>query len=95
MSALEELEDKISEIVGLMPDKFDSHQFILKLGQTHQQLYVLALNEYANNDQPFQTVHAVIVKKLKKRDDLVNHIDNKTSKDIFGNPNETAFWQKV
>ena len=94
MSALEELEEKFPEIVGLMPDEFDSHEFILKIAQAYQQLYVQALNEYATNDQPFQSVHSEIAKRLKKRDDLVNHIGDRPSKNIFGLVNDAAVWQK-
>jgi hypothetical protein len=97
MSGFEELEEKYSEIVDLMADDeaFDSHDFILKLAQRYQQLYVLALSEYANNDQPFQSVHKEIAKRLKKRTDLVAHIGTTSSEDIFGLKNQVALWQKV
>lgn len=97
MSAFEELEEKYTEIVDLMPDEedFDSHYFILKLAQRYQQLYVQALIKYATNDQPFQSVHKEIAKRLKKRDDLVNQIGNRFSENIFGLKNKVAVWQKV
>jgi hypothetical protein len=96
-NAFEELEKKYDEIVGLMPDDddFDSHDFILRLAQKNQQLYVLALNEYATNNQPFQTVHAEIAKRLKKREDLVEQFGSRYSKNIFGLENEAAVWRKV
>jgi hypothetical protein len=94
-SALEELEEKYSEIVGMMPDIFDSHNFILALAQRYQQLYVHALSEYAGNNQPFLTVHGEIAKRLKKRVDLVKHIDNRTSKNIFRLDSDAAVWEKV
>ena len=95
LSALEELEQKYSEIVDLMPAKFDSHKFILVLAQRYQRAYVRALNEYAGNNQPFQTVHGLIAKKLKQHEDLVKHIDNKTSKNIFRLDSDAAIWEKV
>ena len=95
MSALEELEKKFPEIVGLMPAKFDSHQFILKLAQRYQKAYVRALNEYADNNQPFQTVHALLAKKQKQHEDLVKHIDYRASKNIFRYDTEAAVWEKV
>lgn len=95
MSALEELEDEFSKIVASMPDEFDSHAFILKLAQANQRLYVLALSEYANNDQPFQTVHALIAKRLKNHVDLVRHDRDEPSKNIFGLESDAAVWQKV
>ena len=96
-NAFEELEKKYDEIVGLMPDDddFDSHDFILRLAQKNQQLYVLALNEYATNNQPFQTVHAEIAKRLKKREDLVKQFGSRYSKNIFGLENEAAVWHKA
>jgi hypothetical protein len=96
-NAFEEIEKKFDEIVGLMPDgqDFDSHDFILKFAQKYQQLYLRALSEYADNDQPFQTVHGESDKRRKKRTDLVEHIDNRTSKNIFGLENEAAVWRKV
>jgi len=94
-SALEELEEKYSEIVEMMPDIFDSHKFILALAENHQRLYVQALSEYAEHDQPFMSVHSQIGKRLKKRIDLVKHIDNVPSKNIFGYDSEAAVWKKV
>ena len=94
MPAIEELEEKFPEIVRSMPDEFDSHEFILKLAQGYQQLYVQALSEYADNNQPFQSVHSEIAKRLKKRDDLVHHIGDRPSKNIFGLVNDAAVWQK-
>jgi len=96
-NAFEELEKKYDEIVDLMPndEDFDSHDFILVLAQKYQQLYVQALNEYANNNQPFQTVHGEIAKRLKKRDDLVKQFGTRLSPNIFGLENEAAIWRKV
>jgi hypothetical protein len=94
-SAFEELEEKYLEIVKLMPERFDSHAFILALAQRYQQLYVRALNAYADNNQPFLTVHGEIAKRLKKRTDLVNHIANRISKNIFGYDSDAAVWEKV
>jgi len=96
-NAFEQLEEKYDEIVNLMPDDddFDSHDFILRLAQKHQQLYVQALSEYANNNQPFQTVHAEIAKRLKKREDLVKQFGSRDSTNIFGLKSEAAVWRKV
>ena len=97
MSGFEELEEKYSEIVDSMADDeaFDSHDFIKKLVQRYQQLYVQALYEYAKNDQPFQSVHKEIAKRLKKRTDLVVQDGTTLSKNIFGLENIVAVWRKV
>ena len=95
MSALEELEAHYPEIVELMSDEFDSHDFILVLAREHQQLYVQALSGYTANQQPFQTVHAEIAKRLCKRNDLVHQVEKHSSPNIFGIENQAAVWRKV
>jgi hypothetical protein len=93
--AYKELEKVFPEIVRLMDDKFDSHDFILVLAQKHQKLYIDALYEHRNQKRPFHRVHMAIGKRLKKRVDLVEHIRNHSSKNIFGEKSTVAFWRKV
>ena len=94
--AFERLEDLFPKIAKLIPkDKFDSHDFILKLAQKHQKLYVQLLFIYKDNNQPFQSVHKEIAKRLKKHRDLVEHIGDHYSKNIFGLQNKVAVWRKV
>ena len=94
--AFERLEELFPRIVNLMPkNEFDSHDFILKLAQQYQKLYVQLLYVYKDNNQPFQSVHKEIAKRLKKRDDLVEHLGNHSSKNIFGLDNSCAVWHKV
>ncbi len=94
-NAFEELEKKYDEIVGLMPKEFDSHEFILKLAQEHQRLYVQALVEYIKDDRPFQIVHGQIAMRLLKYPKLVTKIGEGVSKDIFLQENSAAIWRKV
>ncbi len=94
-NAYEAIEEIYPRIVKLMDDKFDSHEFILKLAQKYQKLYVQALYEHREQNRPFHIVHMAIAKRLKKRGDLVQHVDNKFSKDIFGQENKVAVWRKV
>jgi hypothetical protein len=74
-TVFEELEEKYPEIIKLMPDKFNSHDFIKKLAQKYQKLYVQALSEYANDEKPFQSVHKVIAKKSGRKSGRNNHGD--------------------
>jgi hypothetical protein len=96
-----ELESKFPEIIGLLSNPFDSHEFILSLAQHNQVEYVKALYAYkdtVNREKPapFQAVHKAIIQKLKSRTDFVELIrDNKPSKDIFGNPQTCGEWKKV
>jgi hypothetical protein len=91
----ERLEKLFPRIVNLMPNDFDSHDFILKLAQKYQKLYVQLLFVYKDNNQPFQSVHKEIGRRLKKRDDLVEHLGNHSSQNIFGQENNCAVWHKV
>lgn len=92
--AFEILEKQFSKIVKLIDkDPFDSHDFILKLAQKNQKLYVQLLYVYKDNNQPFQSVHKEIAKRLKKHNDLVRHdLRNHSSKNIFGLVNKCAVW---
>ena len=92
---LEDLEKIYPTIVKLMPDTFDSHDFILRLAQKYQKLYIQALYEHTNQTRPFHRVHMAIAKRLKKRRDLVEQIDSTPSLNIFGVKSKVAVWRKV
>jgi hypothetical protein len=94
-AAYEALEEIYPKIVKLMDDEFDSHEFILKLAQKYQKLYIQALYEHRDQNRPFHRVHMAIAKRLKKYKDLVKQIDSKPSTNIFGQENKVAVWQKV
>lgn len=91
----ESLESVYEQIIDLMPDTFDSHEFILKLAQEHQRLYVQALIAYAESERSFQIVHGQIAMRLLDRPDLVTKIGERISKDIFLQDNSAALWRKV
>jgi hypothetical protein len=93
--AYEDLEKVFPRIVKLMDDEFDSHKFILILAQKYQRLYIQALYEHREQSRPFHQVHMAIGKRLKKREDLVEHIRDHSSKNIFGEKSTVAFWRKV
>ena len=89
------LEAVYEQVIDLMPNKFDSHEFILKLAQEHQQLYVQALAEHVDNERPFQAVHSQIAMRLLKYPNLVARVGEHISKDIFLQENTATLWQKV
>jgi hypothetical protein len=89
------LEAVYEQVIALMPDKFDSHEFILKLAQEHQQLYVQALAEYADNERPFQSVHSQLAMRLLKFPNLIIRVGEHISKDIFLQESSAILWQKV
>jgi hypothetical protein len=94
-NAYEELENIFPSVVELMPETFDSHEFILVLAQKYQKLYIQLLFQVKDKKRPFHSAHMGMGKRLKKRRDLVEHIDNRFSDDIFGGNNEVAVWRKV
>jgi hypothetical protein len=91
----EALEAVYEQVIALMPETFDSHEFILKLAQEHQRLYVQALIEYADSDRPFQIAHGQIAKRLRNFPNLVAYVDETASEDIFLQKNSAALWRKV
>ena len=91
----EALEAVYEEVIASMPDTFDSHEFILKLAQEHQRLYVQALIEYADSERPFQIAHGQIAKRLRNFPNLVTYIGERNSNDIFLQNNSAAMWRKV
>ncbi|MBK9602107.1 MAG: hypothetical protein IPO36_09730 [Anaerolineales bacterium] len=93
--ALKDLEDVFPKIVKLMPDEFNSHDFILALARKYQKLYVQALFANKEENLPFNRTHMAIGKRLKRHKDLVKQIDYKPSPNIFGQENKVAVWQKV
>jgi hypothetical protein len=94
-SEFEALETVYEQVVALMPNRFDSHEFILKLAQEYKQLYVKALVEYAENERPFQIVHGQIAMRLLKFPNLVTRVGEHISKDIFLQESTATLWQKV
>ncbi len=88
------------EIIDAMPPRFSSHEFILKLAQRHQDLYVEALYHYlsarrSGRPAPFLILHGILAQQLGRHDDVLCKVrDDLPSRDIFGNPAECAQWEK-
>ncbi len=95
------LYDHYPEVIDQMPEEFTSHEFILRLAQRHQDLYVDALYSYRTSlhegvPAPFKAVHSVLASHLHKFDNLLAHIGNEdNSTDIFGQSNSCAKWRKL
>jgi hypothetical protein len=92
-----ELEKRSREVIEQTEEEFTSHEFIEKLSQMEQTIYVQLLSAYNEKGQPFQSVHSVIAKRLKNNwKHLVHDVDTDTkSENIFGNYNSAAVWHKV
>ena len=95
-----EIFEHYPELIAEMPEVFNSHQFILHLARQYQALYITALYVYidlpnSRHPTPFKTVHGILAKHLNAYTNLVTHIGDVESEDIFTNENTCAQWQKV
>jgi hypothetical protein len=89
MANLDELKQYYNGILDLMPDEFDSHEFILKLAQNHQPQYVRTL--YASvsvaDEKVFGNLHGQIGKSLHK---YATYVKDHDSPNIFGDSTSNA-----
>jgi hypothetical protein len=86
--------EKYPEVLDQMPETFTSHEFIQRLAQRNQALYIKALYAYRNTGAPFRAVHAILAKELHRYREHVQDLGNVDSEDIFGDTVECAEWQK-
>lgn len=91
----ESLESVYIQVIDRMPSRFDSHEFIIKIAQEYQRLYVRALIEHADKEKPFQIVHSQIAMRLLKYPNLISRVGEHISRDIFLQENIATLWQKV
>jgi hypothetical protein len=90
------LKDRYRETIEAMPATFTSHEFILRLAQQHQALYIEALYDHRDNPAPFRTVYGILAKYLHAYSDLIELVrDDALSTNIFGQPNRCAQWRKL
>jgi hypothetical protein len=94
MSPFDDLKKYYPDLIGKMDKVFNSHEFILQLAQDYQALYIRALYEYVDSSNPFMTTHGVLAQALHQFDSLIERIDNKSSKNIFGESSMAVVWRK-
>jgi hypothetical protein len=85
-------------IISQMPARFDSHQFILRLAQENQKLYIEALYHYRDSSEPeapFMVVHGILARHLLEYPELIKHVGTEPSENIFGQVNACANWEMV
>jgi hypothetical protein len=109
MHLIQSIVSKDPAIISQMPDKFDSHQFILPLTQENQQPYIEALYHYRDSSEPeapFMVVHGILARPvryllsnrarhLNEYPELIKYIDTGQSKNTFGQVNACAEWEKI
>ena len=84
------------ETIEEMDEMFTSHQFILKLAQQHQRLYIKALHSYRDEPAPFRTVHGILAKRLHDYPRLIELVRrDATSTNIFGQSKQCSEWRRL
>lgn len=81
------------EIIDEMPGEFTTHQFILKLAQKYQGLYIEALYPYRESETPFRTLHVEIAHQLKNFN--LDPVGDIKSTNIFGESSQCSNWCKL
>jgi hypothetical protein len=95
-SVFDELEEIYPRIIDMMPDDvFNTHEFILKLVEEYQELYIQALVEYSQSDHPSLMVIEKIAKGLKGHNDMVIYAGNEPVENVFEQKRGFEVWQKV
>ena len=95
-SIFDKLEEIYPSIIDMMPDDlFNTHNFILRLVQEYQELYVQALMEYSKNDQPSLMVIEQIAAGLRERNDLIIYVRSEPIENIFEQKRDFEVWRKV
>ena len=84
VSVFDKLEEIYPEIIEMMPgDLFNTHEFMLKLVEEHQELYVQALIEHSQDDAPSLIVIGKIAQKLRARNDLVTLVGSEAIENMY------------
>jgi hypothetical protein len=95
-SVFSKLEGIYPGIIDKMPDTiFNMHEFMLKLVEEYQELYIQALLEHPLDDDPSQIVIGKIAQGLKRRADLVVYLKDESVENTPGKRHELEVWQKV
>jgi hypothetical protein len=95
-SVFERLEEIYPTIIDMMPnDIFNTHEFMLKLVQEYQELYVQALIEYSQSNQPSLLLLGRIASRLKERSDLITYIKSDSIENVFEQRHDFEVWEKV
>ena len=89
------LYNKYPSVIEQMPAKFTSHQFILRLAQQNQTLYIDTLDSYRHKDSPFMIVHGILARHLHAYPKVIEQVRHDApSTDIFGQSNWCSEWRK-
>ncbi len=89
---MQALYDQYAPVLEKLENTFKSHEFILKLAQDNQSLYIQALADYYNSPTPFKVVHGQLAKQLHYHADLLAR--DVPSVNIWGENDVCSQWRK-
>jgi hypothetical protein len=88
--------DEVFEsIIDVMPENFDSHDFIFEMMRHYPREYTNALYQYRRSKDPINTLHSMIGRKLLSFETKIKKSKKKTSKNPRGLPSTNQYWRKI
>lgn len=84
----------MNNIIDLMPEEFDSHDFIQKMTRQYPSEYANELSIYKDRDDPFLILHPAIARKLASNDRL-KQMGKVNSPNIGGKSTSNESWLKL
>ncbi len=95
MDAIAQLEAHFLEILDLMPNEFDSHDFISKLAHENEKLYISALAQHIDSSYPVRTTNSKLATRLSQGGYQVEKQGSVRSPNLFGDKTECEKWRKL
>ncbi len=88
-------DELFESIIDVMPEEFDSHDFIFEMMRHYPRQYTNALYECRRSKDPIHTLHAMIGRKLLSFQGRIRKINRKTSRNPRGLPSSNQYWRKI
>ncbi len=83
----------MNNVIDLMPDEFDSHDFIKKMTRQYPSEYANELSLFKDREDPFLVLHPTIARTLASNDRL-KQMGKVNSPNIGGNSTSNESWLK-
>ena len=95
-----DLNARYPEVIAQMEHEFSAHEFILRLAQQNQPIYIDALAAYRDSmhrgrPAPFRALHSILAKRLHAFGELVECVGEVDSTDIFGRSDACSQWRRL
>lgn len=83
------------EIIGQMPENFNSHQFIERYILCYTWSYLQILKEYHDVEIAHRQIGMFLLKKAKEENLCIEKTGTVPSENIFGNIDDVASWKRI